>query len=189
MFSLKVMMMLASESTSIILKPLEPADLNAYKSLRDESLRRYPDAFQSDYETERLREPESYLGRLGRGEPLGGTFLIGAWDGNKLIGNIGCERSTVMKTRHRAEVFGLVVHQDYCGQGIGTQLVKSCVELAKKASGLQILTATVTASSENVVRLYTSAGFQQYGFLKNALRINSPMGEKYFDKAEMVLML
>ena len=172
------------------LRLLGPADLSAYKTLRDESLRRHPDAFDSDYETERLREPESYLGRLGLGEPLGGTFLMGAWDGSRLIGNIACERSTIVKTRHRAEVFGLVVHEGYCGHGIATQLIDLTVEHARRqAAGLRMLTATVTASSLPVVRLYERAGFRRYGLLPGALRVITRQGEQFFDKAEMALML
>ncbi len=55
-----------------VIRRLGPADLLAYKNLRDEALRRYPEAFTSDHESQRLRTPESYLGRLGLNEPLGG---------------------------------------------------------------------------------------------------------------------
>lgn len=176
-------------ASTAILRRLGPADLSAYKTLRDDSLRQHPDAFALDLETEHVRSPESYIGRLGLGEPLGGTFLLGAWDEGKLVGCICCERSTIVKTRHRAESFGLFVRQDCNDRGIGSGLVREMIRVAREAIGLKMITATITATDERVVKLYQDAGFNRYGLLPKALRVVTRHGETYFDKAEMVLML
>jgi hypothetical protein len=78
--------------SSVRIARLTPSDLSAYKRLRDEALRLYPDAFDADIESEQARPPESYLGRLGLTDTLGGTFLLGAWDGRELVGMVGLER-------------------------------------------------------------------------------------------------
>lgn len=174
---------------SVVLRRIEPADLSAYKSLRDLGLRDHPDAFDSDYETEQHRQPESYLGRLGLTEPLGGTFMLGAWDAGQLVGCIGCERSTIVKTRHRAEVYGLMVRKGHGGRGVGSGLIERAIQTARNATGLRMLTATVTASAEDVVGIYQRAGFQRYGLLPGALRVSSPQGTQFVDKLEMALML
>lgn len=174
---------------SAVLRRIEPADLSAYKSLRDLGLRDHPDAFDSDFETEQHRQPESYLGRLGLTEPLGGTFMLGAWESGQLIGCVGCERSTMVKTRHRAEVYGLMVRKGHGGHGIGSALVERAILTARLATGLRMLTATVTAASEDVVGIYQRAGFQRYGLLPGALRVNGPQGPLFVDKLEMALML
>lgn len=180
---------MSETATTVSLRRLEPADLSAYKALRDIALRNHPDAFDSDFETEQHRQPESYLGRLGLNEPLGGTFLLGAWDQGKLVGCIGCERSTIVKTRHRAEVYGLMVREGHGGRGTGSALVRSATQIARSAAGLKMLTATVTATANPVVGLYEHAGFERYGLLRMAMRVPTPQGVLYFDKLEMVLAL
>lgn len=176
------------------IRRLEPADLGAYKLLRDEALRRHPEAFTSDHKTEQDRSPESYIGRLGRGDPLGGSFLLGAFDpdgngGEKLVGSVGLERETRAKTRHIAWLIAMMVLPGCTRRGIGSALVAGCIEEARAASGLQMIVLSVTASSTEVVRLYERAGFTRYGLLPRAVRIVEGRREHYFDKAQMLLVL
>ena len=172
---------------------LQPADLGAYKTLRDEALRLYPEAFTSDHESQRERTPESYLGRLGLNEPLGGSFLLGAYvnEGgvDRLVGSVGLERETRQKTRHIATLIGMIVLPSHTHRGIGRALVASCIAEARRAKALQMIVLSVTASSERVVRLYASAGFERYGLLPDAVRLTDVRGERYFDKAQMLLRL
>ncbi|WP_295638118.1 GNAT family N-acetyltransferase [uncultured Methylibium sp.] len=174
------------------IRKLGPADLGAYKSLRDEALRLHPEAFTSDHQTQRTRTPESYLGRLGLNEPLGGSFLLGAFvDGPQvpqLIGSVGLERETKLK-RHTATLIGLMVLPAHTGHGIGRALVAACIAEARRAQGLETILLSVTASSARVVQLYEQAGFTRYGLLPRALRIADARGERYVDKAQMLLNL
>lgn len=175
------------------IRKLGPADLGAYKTLRDEALRLHPEAFTSDHQTQRTRTPESYLGRLGLNEPLGGSFLLGAFVDDaptpRLIGSVGLERETRLKTRHIATLIGLMVLPAHTGHGVGRALVQACIAQARQAQGLETLLLSVTASSERVVRLYERAGFVGYGLLPRAIRIADARGEQYFDKAQMLLRL
>jgi RimJ/RimL family protein N-acetyltransferase len=172
---------------------LGPADLGAYKQLRDEALRLHPEAFTSDHETERQRAPESYLGRLGLSEPLGGSFLLGAFAGRpgkeQLIGALGLERETRSKTRHIAWLIALMVLPAHTGRGVGMELVARCIEQARAANGLEMIVLSVTASSERVVRLYERAGFERYGMIPRAVRIDDGKQVHYHDKAQMLLRL
>jgi RimJ/RimL family protein N-acetyltransferase len=180
-------------ASAISVRRLGPADLGAYKQLRDEALRLHPEAFTSDHETERQRAPESYLGRLGLSEPLGGSFLLGAFVGppgqEQLIGGLGLERETRSKTRHIAWLIALMVLPAHTGRGVGRQLVASCVEQARAATGLEMIVLSVTASSERVVRLYERAGFERYGMIPRAVRIEDGKQVQYHDKAQMLLRL
>src|SRR5574341_466337 len=121
----------------IVVRRLGPADLSAYKALRDEALLLHPDAFTSDHETERARAPESYLGRLGLSESLGGSFLLGAWDGGQLVGAVCLERETRRKTRHIAWLVGMMVREGYERRGIGRGLLQACMREARSAIGLE----------------------------------------------------
>lgn len=175
------------------IRKLGPADLGAYKALRDEALRLHPEAFTSDHQTQRTRTPESYLGRVGLNEPLGGSFLLGAFvDGPhapQLIGSVGLERETKLKTRHTATLIGLMVLPAHTGHGIGRALVEACIAEARRAQGLETILLSVTASSARVVQLYEQAGFTRYGLLPRAIRIADAHGARYVDKAQMLLNL
>jgi len=172
---------------------LSPADLGAYKLLRDETLRLHPEAFTSDHESQRLRMPESYLGRLGLNEPLGGSFLLGAFvpdaGGERLVGSVGLERETRAKTRHISALIGMMVLPAYTRRGIGRALVAACVDEARRAKALELIVLSVTASSERVVRLYERAGFERYGLLPRAVKLVDARGTRYFDKAQMLMRL
>lgn len=176
-----------------LIRRLGPADLMAYKTLRDEALRLYPEAFTSDHESQRERSPESYLGRLGLHEPLGGSFLLGAFvrehGHERLVGSVGLERDTRHKTRHVGRLIGLMVLPAHTGHGIGSGLVAACVAAAREAQGLQMVVLSVTASSESVLRLYERAGFRRYGLLPRVVRVVDARGEHYFDRAQMLLTL
>ncbi|MDP1791950.1 MAG: GNAT family protein [Methylibium sp.] len=184
----------SSAQQPAVIRRLAPADLLAYKNLRDEALRLYPEAFTSDHESQRLRTPESYLGRLGLNEPLGGSFLLGAFvneDGGRerLVGSVGLERDTRSKTRHISRLIGLMVLPTHNGHGIGSALVGACVTAAHQATDLQMIVLSVTASSDGVLRLYERAGFRRYGLLPRAVRLVDARGERYFDRAHMQLTL
>lgn len=177
------------------LRRLGPADLAAYKTLRDVALRLHPDAFTADPEIEAARSPESYLGRLGLSEPLGGTALLGALvaqggGAEQLVGSAGLERETRGKLRHIAALINLIVLPEWQGHGLGRALVDACVAEARRAQDLEMLTVNVSADAEPVLRLYAQAGFERYGLLPRALRLRSPQGApQYVDKVQLLLML
>jgi len=167
-----------------------PADLSAYKTLRDEGLRLHPDAFDNDIESEHARPPESFIGRLGLSEPLGGTFMLGAWSGKDLVAALALERQSLQKLRHSAELNGMVVSPSQRGKGLGEMLVKSCIEEARKAIGLEQITLRVSTSSTSAIRVYERAGFQPCGVMPHALKLVARGGvAQYFDKLTMVLIL
>lgn len=172
---------------------LMPADLGAYKTLRDQALRLHPEAFTSDHESQSTRSPESYLGRLGLSDPLGGSFLLGAYvheAGNeRLVGSVGLERETRPKTRHITTLIGMMVLPAYTRRGVGRALVAACIDEARRAQALELIVLSVTASSDRVVRLYERAGFERYGLLPRAVKIVEGRNERYFDKAQMILKL
>ena len=176
--------------TSVRIARIAPADLSAYKTLRDQGLRQYPDAFDSDFDSEQARPPESYLGRLGLGEPLGGTFLIGAWVDRELVGMVGLERQSLQKLRHTAELNSMMVHPKHTGQGIGIMLINAAVAEARHAIGLEQIILRVSTSSESAIHLYERAGFKGCGVLPHAIKVvDAPGQARYFDKLTMVLIL
>lgn len=176
--------------TSVRIARIAAADLSAYKNLRDEALRLYPDAFDADLDSERARPPESYLGRLGLSETLGGSFLMGAWVGSELVGMIGLERQSQQKLRHSAELNSMMVHPAHTGSGVGLMLIEAAIAEARQALGLEQIVLRVSTSSQSAIRLYERAGFQGCGVLPHALKLTDKTGQaRYFDKLTMVLIL
>jgi RimJ/RimL family protein N-acetyltransferase len=177
------------------IRALTAADLGAYKTLRDEALRLHPDAFTSDHETEVRRGPESYLGRLGSSDPLGGTFLLGAFDaGGQLVATVGLEREMRAKVRHISWLIGLMVRAEHGGRGVARALVQAAIAKARSAPGLELIALSVTASSDGAsqraLRVYSAAGFERYGLLPRAIRLVDGTGRvEYRDKAQMMLRL
>jgi len=165
------------------IRRIVPADLPAYKDLRDAVLTAHPEAFTSDATPERSHE--SYLSRLGEGRPEGGEFTLGAWQGEHLVGAVSCERDPRTKVLHIGHIIGMMVRTDTQGMGIGRALVDACIVEARAAGGLVMLTLTVTASNASAVHLYESAGFTRFGRLDRAICVNGV----YHAKDHMTLSL
>jgi RimJ/RimL family protein N-acetyltransferase len=159
------------------------ADLPAYKALRDDMLATSPTAFTSDTAPERA--PESYLARLGLQAPRGGEFTLGAWQYGRLIGAVSCERDARAKVNHIGHLVGMMVRAEAQGAGLGKALLSACINEARAADGLVMLTLTVTAGNAPAVQLYERAGFVLYGSLPRAIRVNG----EYHAKDHMVLDL
>ena len=172
------------DGTTFTIRPLVAADLPDYKALRDEMLLAHPEAFTSDADADRRKEPADYLQRLGVDRPEGGHFLLGAMRGRRLIGAIGCERDPRLKVRHIGHVIGMMVRADVRRRGVARALLEGCIGEARRA-GLEALVLTVTEGNEAAIALYGAAGFVTYGRLARAIKL----GGVYHAKIEMALAL
>jgi len=164
------------------LRALELAD---YKALRDAMLAAHPEAFTSDAEAESSKSAQSYLARLGLDRPQGGHFTLGAWEGRSLVGAVSCERDMRLKVRHIGHLIGMMVADHTAGRGIGRALLQACIEQARAADGLELLTLSVTAGNAAAEHLYRSVGFVRYGALPRAIKLDG----RYHDKNLMSLSL
>lgn len=166
------------------IRPLVATDAAAYKTLRDEALRTAPEAFTSDHASSVGRDASEYVGRFGSLES--GQFFLGAFDAaGQLVGCLGCEREQRTQQRHIATLVGMMVSPQAQRQGIGQQLLDTCVGAASRVPGLTQLVLSVTASNTHVVRLYEQAGFRAWGLLPNATVVNGVR----LDKLHMLRVL
>lgn len=87
----------------------------------------------------------------------------------------------MMKLKHRAD-FGISVLKDYWGLGIGTELIKGCIECAKEA-GFDLMELQTVAENNVAINLYKKMGFVEFG--------RNPYGFKKKDGSyqELVSML
>jgi ribosomal protein S18 acetylase RimI-like enzyme len=169
----------------ISIRLLTQSDLPAYKALRDEALREFPQAFTSDYETERLRNSESYAPRISAPDAHGNK-LWGAFDAqDELVGSIALEVAAKAQQRHMGTVLGMFVSKAAQRQGIAPQLIAHCTQYIKASSQFDQLILTVTAATTHVVRLYERAGFVRYGLLPRAIRVKGVFHDKLLMRLEL----
>ncbi|MDG4879987.1 GNAT family N-acetyltransferase [Mesorhizobium sp. WSM4884] len=97
------------------------------------------------------------LDAAARGE----RAVLGAWDGETLVGTVTLLLDCPPNQPHRAEIAKLMTRLDRRGKGIATRLMQAAEELAvEKGRTLLVLD---TASEEGAAGLYEKLGFTLTG--------------------------
>ena len=86
---------------------------------------------------------------------------IVAFDGNKIIGIIILITYLLIEGERKGWIEGLVVSENYRGQGIGRKLLEKVIEEAKK-KGLKSLNLTSREERIAANKLYQKMGFIRY---------------------------
>lgn len=93
---------------------------------------------------------------------------------NKVVGQSQMNINPSPIKQHIAEVFGVVVAEDYQGKGISSQLMDYCIEWARK-KGCEKITLGVRKGTK-AEKVYRHMGFIEYGELKESIK--EPWGDK-----------
>ena len=168
--------------SEIELRLLGNGDLDRYRRLRLEALRTEPTAFGSSYEVEASAKADKYRDRL-TGSPE--NYVLGAWQGEQLIGIGGFVRETAPKRQHIGSIWGVYVTQSLRGRGLGRRLLATMVERARDLPGLEHVLLSVTSENAAALALYRSLGFEAWGTEPAALKVD---GVDY-DETHMLLRL
>ncbi|MDD3194003.1 MAG: GNAT family N-acetyltransferase [Oscillospiraceae bacterium] len=124
------------------------------------ALRRMPGVFETilGNPAERLDKAEQFLANLD-----GNTFqfvaVLPEEDGREqVIGSAGLTVKANPRTRHVGAV-GIMVHRDWQGRGVGTQLMETVLDMAD--NWLMLVRVELTAFVDNApaIRLYEKMGF------------------------------
>ena len=168
---------------AVTIRALRVADLAGYRALRQRGLTEHPEAFTSSADEE--REASAKLRqRLAPDPSAPHDIVLGAFDGDALVGIVGLTVDPRAKVRHRGHVFGMYVPRECAGRGVGAGLLRALVEHARGA-GLDALVLTVTDGDRGARRFYESAGFTAFGCEPGAVRV---AGRSY-DKAHLIKWL
>lgn len=159
-----------------IIRHAEPEDISAIKAIYDQ-----PSVFANT-----LQQPYQPLSHWQRLFTAGDGFynLVAVIDG-KVVGQLGLQVCQNPRRRHVAEV-GMAVAEEFQGQGIGSALLRSALEMADNWLNIRRVELAVYATNEAAIALYERFGFEaeaelsdyafQYGNYVSVLamaRINS----------------
>jgi RimJ/RimL family protein N-acetyltransferase len=160
------------------LRRLEADDAASYRELRLEGLKNHPEAFSASWEDEAAKPASWWAERL---EP---STVFGGWiDDSPLLGVAGFHVNGAAKLRHKGILWGMYVRPQARGSGLAAALVQRVIEHARTL--VEEICVTVVASNAAAYRLYSAAGFEQYGLERRALKV----GNEYFDEVLMALPL
>lgn len=95
-------------------------------------------------------------------------MLVATIDGNH-IGN--CSFNPIgnfKRYSHRCDV-AIALYQEYCGLGIGRQMLETALRIAKE-TGFEQAELEVISNNANAIALYEKVGFVKYGTFPNNMK-------------------
>ncbi len=161
---------------------LGPGDAEAFRALRLEALKECPTAFTADYEAN-LRRPLSHF--TAQLQPDPGSFMLGAFRDAGLVAMAGFYRSKGPKLRHRGNIWSVYVASGLRRSGLGRQLLRDVIALARTLDGVIQIHLSVVADNASARTLYLKNGFEIVGRAPRAVYVDG----MYFDEDLLVLRL
>jgi ribosomal protein S18 acetylase RimI-like enzyme len=166
---------------AIIIRNLEPKDATNFKNLRIYAMQESPRSFGSSVPDEQNRSLEQ-IQTMFSSHP---SFGLGMFDQQQLIGLARCECSNRIKTRHKADIYGVYIHPNYRGQGLARRLLEQLILQAKGIGGLETLLLAVSEHNAPARALYQSLGFLEWGIEPDALRFEGERLTEVYMRLEL----
>jgi ribosomal protein S18 acetylase RimI-like enzyme len=134
-------------------------DAPSFVSVRREALEAAPLAFAASLEDDIALDAE-FVRRALANDVEGAVF--GYFEGDRLRGIVGLVRSTKLKQRHLATIWGMYVSTEARRRGAGRALIDAAVQQAR-AWGVEQVQLGVTDAAPQAKRVYEAAGFRTWG--------------------------
>lgn len=165
------------------IKIIDKSDWVSYQKLRLTALKVAHESFGSTYEREVQFTEQQIIERIS---PNSNKFFMGIFDEKELIGVVSFHREVGQKDRHKGNIYGMFIHEDYQGKGLAKLLLSTLINKVKEEyPDLEQIRLSVVSNNISAIKLYGHLGFENYGVEINALK----EGDKYFDEDLMVLFL
>src|SRR5205085_7819403 len=100
-----------------LIRALGPADAAAYRELRIRALREHPEAFGRT--PEEVATVDVIAQQFRADADSEEELMVGAFDGERLVGVAGCHRERAIKQRHVAFLWGIYVAPEQRRSGLG----------------------------------------------------------------------
>jgi ribosomal protein S18 acetylase RimI-like enzyme len=162
---------------------LTAADAAAYWNIRLDALECDPEAFGASAEEHRTITVEDIATRLS--DDPANNFVVGAFDGEQLVGTAGFYRSKRIKERHKGHIWGVYVSRKERGEGTAREMLQVLLDRAIRTEGIEQIMLAVATTQDAACKLYRSLGFETFGLEKRALKV----GDRYIDEQHMALYL
>ena len=167
----------------MLVRPLGPDDAAAFRALRIRSLREHPEAFGRT--PEEVDSLDVWTKRLRIDVTSDLDFMLGAFEGDTLVGLAGCHRDRGAKQRHIAHIWGMYVIPERRGAGLGRKIFVAAVERARAWPDVEQIWLDVTTVNKGARALYASCGFTRIAIKPRVLKV----GDSYYDEELMALNL
>ncbi len=165
-----------------MIRPLNDKDLDAFLSIRMDSLRLNPEAFGASFS----EKPDRNKTRQDLKAKNEENFILGYFEEEALVGIVGFIRYARQKTRHKGFIWGMFVYPEQRGKGIGKALMQACMEKARRIVGLEKVNLSVIAVQQRALQLYRDLGFVEYGLEKGASKVIGRNYDEVFMSWEIV---
>lgn len=146
--------------SEIIVRNLSSNDWQLYKCIRLRSLVESPDAFGSTYEEEVSFSNDKWLDRVNVGSRAKDALPLLAEIDEQAIG-LACGVIHSVNDKY-AMVYQMWVDPSVRGRGVGKALLKRIMNWAAEAK-MHGVKLDVTTSNEGALKLYSPAGFVNFG--------------------------
>lgn len=153
----------------LTIRPLGPADIDRYRALRLRALREEPTAFASSPEDELQLPVETVESRL---QQTVNQVMLGAFDGERLVGLSGLLRERRSKLVHKAWVVSFYVAPEARRRGLGRLLLEQTLARARAMPGLRQVNLGVNAGNVAARQLYESMGFVAFGLERGFMLVD-----------------
>ena len=156
------------ETTGWEIRKLSDEDVDVFRHIRLEALKKEPNAFASVYEDwERLPDAE------WRKRMTIPTFV--AFVESRPIGLMALKQLQQSKMRHRAALTMVYVNEYFRGAGLANALLSTVMEHARE-NGIRQIELGARADQETAIQFYKRAGFEvigsvPQGYIENGLEI------------------
>ncbi len=104
-------------------------------------------------------------------------FMISAFDGERIVGNLGCFGMGGEFLKFNARI-GMGLDYDFHNVGLGTELLNYAIQKAKE-NKIHRLELTVRTFNEPGIALYEKTGFRRVGILKETAFIDEKFCDEY----------
>lgn len=112
------------------------------------------------------------------------NFMLVACVDGKIVGSCSLKTNESRIRFKHIGVLGIAILKEYWSLGIGTNLISSCINRAKKAGITRVELFTRTDNAQ-AISLYEKLGFEIEGKVRNAALIDN----EYFDNYLMGLLI
>lgn len=141
---------------------LGPNDANRYMVLRKRMLADSPWAFSASPDDDIALDSAFLRSALAQSDNAI-IAIESDVDTTSLVAAAGIYRGKHPKFSHRARLWGIFVHPDHRGRGLGRAVTSAALDLARTWNGVEHIDVGASENSPAALHIYQSLGFIEWG--------------------------